>query len=84
MDARGSMVSRKHRLNSTTKTKRDPEARSNDLGIFERVLSRSKLRREYRKYEGLYRKGKARTDQVMPALTQGTCHRGTRKNLMER
>ena len=58
-----------HPLNSTTKTKRDPEVRSKDLGIFEGVLSRSKLRREYRKYEGLYRKGRIRMDQAMPALT---------------
>ena len=52
----GSRVSRKRRLNSTTKTKRDPEVRSNDLGIFKEVSSRSKLKREYREYKGLYRK----------------------------
>ena len=55
MDAGGSKVSREHRLNSTMKTKRDEETRSNDLGIFKGVLSRSKLRNEYRRYESLYR-----------------------------
>ena len=30
----------------------------NDLGIFEAVSSRSKLRREYREYNSLYRKEK--------------------------
>ena len=55
-------VSKERRLNSTTKTKRSPETRINDLGIFGRVLSRSKLKREYRKYKGLYRKGRIRMD----------------------
>ena len=63
------MVSGERQLNSTTKTKRDPEVGSNDFGIFEGVLSRSKLRREYREYWSLYRKGKMHTDQVTPALT---------------
>ena len=43
MDARGSKVSEEHQLNSTTKTKRDPDIGSNDLGIFEGGSSRSKL-----------------------------------------
>ena len=54
-DTGGSKVSRERQLNSTTKTKRDSEMRSNDLGIFEGVLSRSKLRNGYRRYESLYR-----------------------------
>ena len=50
---------RKRRLNSTTKTKRDPGTRDNDPGIFKGVSSRSKLERQYRKYNGLYRKGES-------------------------
>ena len=57
--------------------------RSNDLGIFEGVSSRSKLERQYRKYDGLYRKGRMRTDQVMPALIRGTHHCRTREKAME-
>ena len=53
-DTRVSKVLRKRRLNSTTKTKRDPRQGVNDLGIFEAVSSRSKSEREYRKYTGLY------------------------------
>ena len=42
-NVRGSMVSREHRLNSTTRTKRDSEAKDKDLGIFKVISSRSKL-----------------------------------------
>ena len=78
-----SKVSREHRLNSTMKTKRNPRHGFNDLGIFEGVLSRSKLGRKYRKYDSLYRKRKMCMDQVTPALIEGTRHRRTRKNMME-
>ena len=57
--------------------------RSNDLGIFEGVLSRSKLELQYRKYDGLYRKGRMRTDQVTPTLIRGTCHRKMRGKVVE-
>ena len=46
-------------------------------------MSRSKLKGKYKKYDGLYRKGKARTDQVSPALIEGTRHHRTKKNMME-
>ena len=46
-------------------------------------MSRSKLKRKYRKYEGLYRKVRMRTDQVTPALIEGTRQRRTRENIME-
>ena len=55
MDAGVSRVLRECRLNSTTKTKRSPGQGVNDLGIFEAVLSRSKLESRYRKYDGLYK-----------------------------
>ena len=83
MDTGGSRISKEHRLNSTTKTKRDPETRNNDLGIFEGVLSRSKLEREYRKYNRLYKKGEVHMDQVTPALIRGTRHHRTREKVME-
>ena len=57
--------------------------RSSDLGIFEGVSSRSKLRIRYRKYVGLYRKGRTRTDQVTPALIEGTHQRRRGRNMME-
>ena len=57
--------------------------RSNDLGIFEGVSSRSKLEIQYRKYNGLYRKGRMRMDQVTLALIRGTRHRRTKKKVME-
>ena len=82
-DARVLKVSRKRRLNSTTKTKRDPRQGINDLGIFEAVLSRSKLRRNYRRLDGLYRKRKVCTDQVTPALIEGMHHHRMRENMME-
>ena len=67
MDAGVSKVSREHQLNSTTKTKRGSGQRVNDLGIFEAVSSRSKLEREYRKYNGLYKGEKyAQTKQCLP------------------
>ena len=67
MDAGVLRVLRECQLNSMTKTKRVPRQGINDLGIFEVVSSRSKLEREYRKYDGLYRKGKcARTKQRLP------------------
>ena len=65
------------------KTKRDPRQGINDLGIFEVVLSRSKLGSKYRRYNSVYRERKVCTDQVMPALMEGMCHRRTRKNMME-
>ena len=83
MDTGVLKVLRKRRLNSTTKTKRDPRQGVNDLGIFEAVSSRSKLEREYRKYTGLYRERKVHMDQVMPALIKGTHHHRMRKNMME-
>ena len=58
-------------------------ARSNDLGIFEGVSSRSKLELQYRKYDGLYRKGRMHMDLVTPALIRGTRHRRTRGKVME-
>ena len=56
MDTGDLKVSEEHRLNSTTKTKRSPKTRSNDLGIFKGVSSRSKLERQYRKYDSLSRR----------------------------
>ena len=47
------------------------------------VSSRSKLEIRYRKYDGLYKKGRVRTDQVTPALIKGTRQRRRRKNMME-
>ena len=41
----------------------------NDLGIFEVVSSRSKLRSKHRRYDSLYRERMTCTDQVNPALT---------------
>ena len=46
-------------------------------------MSRSKLELQYREYDGLYRKGRMRTDQVMPALIRGTHHHRTREKVME-
>ena len=66
-----------------TKTKRDPKARSQDLGIFKGRLRRSKLERKYRRYDSLYRKREKCMDQGRPALIEGMRHRGTRKNMME-
>ena len=66
-----------------TKTKRDLGSKDQDLGIFKGRSSRSKLKRKYRKYNGLYRKGIACADQVMPALIEGTCHHRMRENMME-
>ena len=83
MDAGGSKVSRERRLNSTTRTKRDLRQGSDDLGIFEGVLSRSKLEIRYRKYDGLYRKGRVCTDQATPALIRETCHHRTGEKAME-
>ena len=48
-----------------------------------RISSRSKLEIRYRKYDSLYRKGRARTDQVTPALIRGTRQRRMGKNMME-
>ena len=59
------------------------ETRNNDLGIFEGVLSRSKLEREYRKYDRLHKKGEVHMDQVTPALIRGMCHCRTREKVME-
>ena len=53
----------------------------NDLGIFRVVSSRS---REYGKYDSLYRKRKTCTDQIMPALIEGTRHHRRKKNMMEK
>ena len=53
------------------------------FGIFEGVSSRSKLEIQYRKYDGLYRKGNVCTDQVTPALIRGTRHHRTRENAIE-
>ena len=53
------------------------------FGIFKGVSSRSKLEIQYRKYDGLYRKGRMCTDQVTSALIRGTCHRRTKKKVME-
>ena len=53
------------------------------FGIFEVIWSRSKLKREYRKYNDLYSKRKVRMDQVTPALIKGTRHHRTRENMME-
>ena len=57
MDARDLKVSEERRLNSTTRTKRDPRQGAMTFGIFEGVSSRSKLGGQYRKYDDLYRKG---------------------------
>ena len=78
------MISREHRLSSTTKTKGDPRWRTNDLGIFEVVSSRSKLENKYRKYDSLNRERKTCMDQVTPALIEGTRHHRTGRNIMEK
>ena len=66
------------------KTKRDLRQRVDDLGIFEVVSSRSKLRGDYRRYDGLNRKRKMCTDQVTPALIEGMRHHRMKGNIMER
>ena len=65
------------------KTKRDFRMRNKDLGIFEGRLSRSKLRREYRRYDGLYRRRKVCIDQVKLALIEGMRHLRKRENMIE-
>ena len=47
------------------------------------VSSRSKLRIRYRKYVGLYRQTRRCTDQVTPALIEGTRQRRRERNIME-
>ena len=47
------------------------------------ISSRSKLEIRYRKYDGLYRKGRVRADQATPALVEGTCQRRRGRNMME-
>ena len=47
------------------------------------ISSRSKLEIRYKKYDGLYGKGRVCTDQVTPALIRGTRQRRMRKNMME-
>ena len=46
-------------------------------------MSRSKLKRDYRRYDGLYKEWITHTDQVMPALIRGTHHYRMRKNIKE-
>ena len=53
------------------------------FGIFKGVSSRSKLELQYREYDGLYRTGRMRTDQVTPALIRRTHHRRTRRKAIE-
>ena len=47
------------------------------------VSSRSKLEIRYRKYVGLYRQTRERTDQVTPALVEGARQRRMGRNTME-
>ena len=47
------------------------------------VSSRSKLEIRYRKYVGLYRQTRRCTDQVTPALLEGTRQRRMGRNTME-
>ena len=47
------------------------------------ISSRSKLGIQYREYVGLYREGRMCTDQVTPALIEGTRQRRTGRNMME-
>ena len=47
------------------------------------ISSRSKLGIRYRKYVGLYRQGRTRTDQVTPALIEGTRQHRRGRNMME-
>ena len=82
-DAGGSRVSEERRLNSTTRTKRGPRQGAMTLVYSREISSRSKLRTRYRKYVGLYREGRGCTDQVTPALIEGTRQRRMGKNMME-
>ena len=82
-DAGDSKVSEERRLNSTTKTKRGPRQGVMTLVYSREISSRSKLGIRYRKYIGLYKETRRRTDQVTPALIEGTRQRRTGKNMME-
>ena len=75
--------SEERQLNSMTETKRDPRQGAMTLVYSKGVSSRSKLEIWYRKYDGLYRKGGARTDHVAPALIRGMRKRRMGKNMME-
>ena len=44
-------------------------------------VCRSKLERDYRKYDGLYKKWRVHMDQVMPTLIWETCHPRMRKDM---
>ena len=46
-------------------------------------MSRSKLKRDYRRYDGLYKERITCTDQVIPALIRGMHHHRMRKNMKE-
>ena len=46
-------------------------------------MSRSKLGIRYRKYVGLYREGRMCTDQVTPALIEGTRQHRRGRKMME-